>query len=244
MCVRHDETEDGMGVEYRCPVRKIQEELPQRYLLQCLSEMVALDVRKLIYVCWRPDLTSVFELSHIPNVFQDAMKEVFNVFGCDSPKRPSKLAEKINSLRVNVKEECGKAKFPGEFRSAKITPAAVISHRSTTIKDLQQLVHDVSTLVTDGYELQRQKASEAMVFLCCDLDRNWSKDPLKWAPVSWFPKGYSLTGQVFLRIVEDVRNRHFSEGIHIPFSSFDGQWYNLAVRDIQGRPLTVLQLRK
>lgn len=106
------------------------------------------------------------------------------------------------------------------------------------------MLQQVAELIKDGYELKRERASEAMVFLCCDLDRNWSKDQIRWAPVCWFPKGYSLTTNVFRNIVENVHNQCHTAGVHIPCSSFDGQWHNLAVRDKDGKPLTMLQLQK
>ena len=113
-----------------------------------------------------------------------------------------------------------------------------------TKTDSLETLHQTIELIKDGYELQREKASEAMVFLCCGLDRNWSKDQIRWAPVCWFPMGYSLTTQVFRKIVESVHNQCHNAGIHIPCSSFDGQWHNLAVRDKDGKPLTMLQLQK
>lgn len=50
------------------------------------------------------------------------------------------------------------------------------------------------SLIKDRYELelQRQKESEAMVFLCCDPHRNWSKDQMRWSPLHGFQKVIAL----------------------------------------------------
>ena len=34
------------------------------------------------------------------------------------------------------------------------------------------------------------------------------------------------------------------KGLHVPAVSFDGQWHNMAVRSLQKKPLTMLQLQK
>ena len=70
------------------------------------------------------------------------------------------------------------------------------------ISDHIALLEMIQTLTKESYELQRQKASEAMVFLVSGLDHNWSKNPLRWAPVCWFPKVYSLTTETLRNLLE------------------------------------------
>ena len=67
-----------------------------------------------------------------------------------------------------------------------------IESKAYKVKDVRDIVENVSYLVKEAFEIKRQKASEAVVFLISDLSRNWSKNPLRWAPVCWFLKGYSL----------------------------------------------------
>lgn len=52
---------------------------------------------------------------------------------------------------------------------------------------------------------------------------------MRWAPVAWFPKGYSLTTEVFRNIVEKVHDKCQAHGIHVPCESFDGQWHSIVV---------------
>ena len=111
-------------------------------------------------------------------------------------------------------------------------------------RELSQLVTDLSNLLKDNYQLQRQKASEAVVFLCCDLDRISSKNNFNSAPLCWFPKGYSLSTDVMRNIAEEVLNMCYEKSLHVPAQSFDGQFHNLVVRSIKKEPLTLLQLQK
>ncbi|CAG2256264.1 unnamed protein product [Mytilus edulis] len=83
-----------------------------------------------------------------------------------------------------------------------------------------------------------------MVFLVADLDRSWEKDQLRCAPVSWFPRGHSLSTENLRNITEQVHTLCHREGIHIPCQSFDGQWHGIVTRNKNGQPLTVFQLQK
>lgn len=94
------------------------------------------------------------------------------------------------------------------------------------------------------YELKREKASEVVVFLSCDLDRKWEESKIRCAPICWFTKGYSLDTETMRQILEGVLDACFKERMHVPAISFDGQWHNIAVRDSTGVPLTLLQLKK
>lgn len=124
-----------------------------------------------------------------------------------------------------------RASFMGEF------PSAVRSYSSSSSSTFEftkvyilNVLEKIISLMKDGYELQRQKDSEVMVFLCCDLDRNWSKDQIRWSLVACIQKGYSLTTEVFRNIVENVHDECQSYGIHVPCESFNGQWHNIVVR--------------
>jgi hypothetical protein len=180
------------AVEFKCPTMVSHRKLPERYYLQCLSTMEGLDVDGMLYVCWRPDITTVIEVLRNTVVFDSAIKIAKSLYACDKPKRPVKVADGLRSLKSDIVSGCAEARCVGEFPSLvkadkqKPTPGILCN-----ISDLVSLYDDVIGLHKDSYELQRQKASEAMVFLCCDLDRMWSKTQLRWS-VCWFPKGYSL----------------------------------------------------
>ena len=107
--------------------------------------------------------------------------------------------------------------------------------------DIENLIKDVIHLISNGYQLQRCKASEAVVFLCSDLNRTWNKNTIRWSPIVWFPKCYSLKTETMRLIDEEVLDACFAAGLHVPATSFDGQWHNVAVRSFEGKPLTLFQ---
>ena len=96
----------------------------------------------------------------------------------------------------------------------------------------------------DHYELNREKASEAVVFLVADFDRSWERNRIRCGPVAWFPKGYSLDTDTMRNIAETILTACHNSGIRIPCESFDGQWHSLAVRSADNKPLTLYQLQR
>ena len=112
-----NEMTEVYGIEIKCPVRKIHNALPERYVLQCLAEMEVLNVDKLLYLCWRPDITSVFEVQHNKSLLQFALREAIDLYGNDKPRRPSKLSDNVADLRKQIKEESQRVRFLGEFPS-------------------------------------------------------------------------------------------------------------------------------
>jgi hypothetical protein len=234
------------AVELKCPVQNIHKELPPRYLLQCLSEIEALDVDHLIYLCWKSDVSSVFRVNRNKPLFDRAFNLANRLYGIENPKRCTKLCEDSKSLKQEIIEECKNIKFM--FIVPSLTSATSYDTQSCRLEfrltRLQLLIEDIIKSYDQFYELNRQPATEAVVFLCCDLDREWRDNTIRSAPVCWFPKGYSLDTETMVRILETVLCVCQSYGLHIPAISYDGQWHNICVRDLSGEPLTVLQLQK
>ncbi|CAC5368651.1 unnamed protein product [Mytilus coruscus] len=57
-------------------------------------------------------------------------------------------------------------------------------------------------------------------------------------------KGYSLTTQTMRTMNEHILEECNARGIDIVCTCFDGQWIKLATRDVDERPLTLLQLQR
>ena len=64
-----DENSTVAGIEFKYPLNDIHAKMPTRYLLQCLSEIEALEVDSLLYLCWRPDFSSLFKVKRNTVVF-------------------------------------------------------------------------------------------------------------------------------------------------------------------------------
>ena len=262
-CVRRDLTDKGhhlivspagsltkddetvSAVEFKCPVKQLHTELPIRYFLQCQATMDALNVDEMYNLCWRPEVSSVFLVEKDQEIFSEALNMVKEVYIKEHPNRPTKLSDEVYPLKERIKEKSHYAHFLGEF------PSAIASSDVNKSSKLQLKVSDaivlfsmLSYLLKEGYQINREKATEAVVFLACDLDRIWSKNPFRWAPINWFPKGYSLNVNIMRKFLISVQNDYYQRGVHAPAICFDGQWHNLSVRSEESKPLTLLQLQK
>ena len=178
------------AVEFKCPLRDVHYELPQRYYLHCLSTMESLDVDRMLYISWTETLTTVLEVQENTEFYSEVLDLATEIFACDKPKRPCKLHVQVKLIKERIALNCAKASFIGEFPSQSSSEHISSYEKDHITQDyLKRLLDSINDLLKESYELQRQKASEALVFLCSDLDRTWSKHQLRWSPVCWFPKG-------------------------------------------------------
>ena len=183
----------------------------------------------------------VFQVLKDSKIFQKAMKISVDIYCADRPRKPNQLPPGLKELREELLENCKNVEMIGQFKSVTETSNVFNEYHEAEMKveDLSKLLEQINQSHTGFYEIKREKESEAMVFLCCGLDRIWEKNRLRDAPVCWFPKGYSLSNETLRKVAEKVHNECHKAGIHVPAESFDGQWHNLVVRGIDGRPLTV-----
>ncbi|XP_052233224.1 uncharacterized protein LOC127846086 [Dreissena polymorpha] len=234
-----------VAVEIKCPVNGVHTFFPSRYYLQCQAEIAVLNVEWLLYVSWTENTTSAFKVLRNDDIFRRAMKTAMCLYNGNETKKPTKIGPEIKQLQYEIEEQSKSVEFLGLFPSAKACSASNMNRESaSSIKTFMDVINQVKNTHNDLYELTRERATEAVVFLCTDLDRNWKKEELKCAPVAWFPKGYSLKTTTMRTIAEHVHNMCHDAGIHVPCQSFDGQWHNIIVRSLTNSPLTVLALQK
>ena len=101
-----DEISTIAGVEFKCPLNELHAKMPTRYLLQCLSEIEALEVDTLLYLCWRPDLSSLFKVKRNTILFNEAFQLAQNLYDKGIPKRLTKLTDEIKQLKAAVENAC------------------------------------------------------------------------------------------------------------------------------------------
>ena len=109
------------------------------------------------------------------------------------------------------------------------------------MKDRRDGLDRTSTLVRDMYNLLRQKATEVMVWVLTNKDRNSMQEIPCSIPIAFGLKDYKLTASAMRQATEfECQKRR----IRIDSLSADGQWILLMNRDEFGRPSTIYQLQK
>ena len=105
------------------------------------------------------------------------------------------------------------------------------------------LVAEFKCIVKDAHNICHDKSSEILLFMLSDSDRmKLVNDETYTHPIAYAMKGYSLKVTTIRDMIEKLRNVLHENNIPILCECFDGQWANLAFKDVEGEPLTLLHL--
>jgi hypothetical protein len=107
--------------------------------------------------------------------------------------------------------------------------------------ELGQVIQKAKHVVRSSYELTRRRATELMVWVLTNKDRNTKTEIPCSLPVAYGLKYYRLTTQAMRNATEAVLKSCSEHGLS---SVTDGQWINLMNREASGKLLTLLQFRK
>ncbi|XP_053383231.1 uncharacterized protein LOC123562931 [Mercenaria mercenaria] len=254
----------SFGVECKCPypgkifTTPVYYEIPKYYVTQVLAEMFVMDCNALYFICYSKDSSTVFHVQFCPDLWSDLENETVAIYGQKHAIRPAKKSNRVFAINEKIDKFVNEnVKFVGEFPSilgeeCKIKTSEIYcihtkSNREIeipTLRDLQETVQKAIVSINRAYELSRTRASEFLGFMVSDLDREYNSERYHAVPVAYGLKGYSLPTQTLRDIIEYVLRECWSKGLYIPICSFDGQWFRMAVRDRNEKPLTVLQLQK
>ena len=78
--------------------------------------------------------------------------------------------------------------------------------------------------IHEAHDLCRRKATEVLLFVLTDTDREYSKDQPNTIPVAYALRGKSLKVSTCRQMMNDVRNTMKENGIDILVEAYDGQW--------------------
>ena len=111
-------------------------------------------------------------------------------------------------------------------------------------QEFQNMAYNCSLCIKTAWGLCRQKTTEVLVFLAANLDRIKKAESQHASPIAYALKGYSMKTKVMRLMLDRVLQVCYETGLYCPVISFDGQWYLIAIRDNNDKPLTMLQLQK
>ena len=102
----------------------------------------------------------------------------------------------------------------------------------TAIKKLNEDLDSV-------HRLTMSQATEILVYILSDLDRNRSLEKPHAVPIGYALKGYSLPVTIFRKMLLHTL-RSVNECAYCPISCFDGQWFPVVSRSADEKPLTLI----
>jgi hypothetical protein len=248
-------TENHAGVHYT---------LPTYYVAQCLAEMFVLETDHLVYMSYGKQSSTVFLLQFDAELWRIIWEEICFIYDRDDVKRPTRSRENVKHVRDRIRSYANSnVTFLGEFRSQQMTASDVEEECEwypylyakskvplktyTTVLSSENIQHSMRKcllLLDEGYNLQRRKATEIMVWVLTTKHRNSKSELPCSVPIAFGLKDYRLTSAAMRKATEHVIDQCQKRNIRIDSLSTDGQWIQLMHRDSEGNPLTVYQLQK
>ena len=91
--------------------------------------------------------------------------------------------------------------------------------------------------------LTMSQATEILVYILTDLDRNRSLEKPHAVPIGYALKGYTLPVTIVRKMLLHTL-QSVNECVYCPISCFDEQWFPVVSRSADDKPLTLIQVQK
>lgn len=263
----------SVAIEVKCPFPKKEEYLsqphymlPSHYVIQCLLQMKALKVDRLLYMCSTAQTTTVIMLNFDMHLYNICLSIAEDLYGSHSPPYPYKLHHRVPHLKAAIKEFSQKnARFilqvptilakkgnllVGQAPHCRLLPSSATFSplQVEQLKKLCNAAQQISTvglqLVTRIHELLRKPASEIGMFMISDSDRMYDPDSGNTWPLAYLLKGHKMNAEDLRKLMNKCLQQLHAENIPVLCFCVDGQWSKLCFRDEEDKPLTRLGLQK
>ena len=259
----------SVAVELKCPNPNVPYrtsvwyEFPKWYVLQVLSEMKALNVSQLVFVCWTPETSTVFMVEFCDQTWTTVWELLVFLYGgaVSDLKKPTRIPDTCKVLtRVLQEYSIRNIRYVGEVPSVQAKPKVIekamlnspylmpLDLQDTASKATGDILHTCTLsglkLVEEAYQLTRRKADELMVFMLADTDRQHSEESPYALPVSYCLRSARLSTEAIRLAMMKVLTQCWQKDINVVCVSFEGQFLRLATRDCHDKPLSLFQLQR
>ena len=223
-----------LSLELKCPYTPIKDKRllpvqynpPQYYSCQLLSQMVATSTNVMIFGSCSMESMAISFVDKCDNTWKPLWGLAHELYADGNFTKPKSLHGQSTSLHPTLKN----------FSEAKSTFVAEIPILTGINKNLvtrqmpngcYQYVSDISNEFVDGeyvnkqifdlcqesykvllkaFNLQRQKASEVLLFVCTDSEWEFNKDKPTSIPVAYGLKGKSIRYSTAMKMINIVRD--------------------------------------
>ena len=100
------------------------------------------------------------------------------------------------------------------------------------------------TLLEKANDSLQRKASELLLFVACDSDREFQKDVPSCIPIAYGLKGKSIHLETARKMIDVVLNNLHEKVVNVLAQSLDGQLAQIVFRDSFNNPLTLYEFNK
>lgn len=255
------------ALEFKCPYPAdhkvpVMYKLPKYYACQCLAEMVVLGTHSLVSLSYAAQSATVFDVRFDADLWGLIWQAVERNYDEEHPVKATKLDKQLREIHTCIDVFVDQnVTLLAEVPSVIMTEGSILqttdmspftySWKKPTLNpeggqvaDLILALTDAKKAVDSSYELMRRKATEVMVWVLSDKDRNSGLQAPTSLPVAYGLKDYKFTAGAMRKATESVLAECSERGLHVVLLATDGQWYKLMVRDELNKPLTIYQLQR
>ena len=250
---------------YKLPVYY---ELPKHYALQVLVEMEAEpSVPQLIFACYSKQSTVISRVTFDNELWLLAKIEIKSLLEQLKQRKPpnksslfsreliprkiQEFLEKHVELLIEVPSVTDSSQYDIEETTlhCEETPYLIpklppeVLQPVFTIKDLSDCASQLHDAIHSGYELSRLKAKELLVCLLSSANRMYDPELPLHFPVFYGIKGKTFSNQEKRRLYDNVMDECMKHKVDVLATSFDGECFSLITEDLNGNPLTIIQLQ-
>ena len=261
-----------MCVEFKCPYTPIHDKKllpvhyapPQYNCCQLLSQMKATNSDVLLFASCSPESMVVSYVDNCPIMWRSLWNLARECYADFTVTKPTVLHGQVPFLKEDLKEFSRKKstlaiEIPvltgldrkAEQRHSRDNLYRYVADLSTETvdgesvnKEIFELCQESYKLIVKAHNLQRRKASEVLLFVCTDSDREFNKDKPTSIPIAYAMKGKSIRIVTARKMLNVVRDRLKDIGQSVLCEAVDGQWSGIVFRDEKVRPLTLFELQR
>ena len=257
-----------ISLEIKCPYNNenpyadVLYNVPKIYVPQVTSQMFAFNSELGILATKSENSVIVKRITNDEEIWSDQTNILLDFYDNETLRKPTKFHHE----RKNVQN---KINFFADYNFTVLMEVPVVTafdnnktgrHANTPFRtrvhcesppliweklfsELSVVLAECLCVIKDAHNICRSKASEILLFMLSDSDRmKLLNDDTYTHVIGYGMKGYSLPVNVLCQMVELLRNILKDYKIPVLCESFDGQWANLAFKDINGQPLTLYHL--
>ena len=242
---------------------------PVYNLCQLMAEMKILDTNTLWFVSSSPQSVALSILDFDDKIWSILWKAAKDIYDGNDITEPKTLPGNVSEIKCKMEKFIDKnaiiaAEVPllkcrdnemysnmanvrnPAYRFRKNYPLSNI--RETNIQRINTRILECCTrsvkLIREAYDMCRRKATEVLLFVLTDTDRDFNKDKPAAVPLAYALKGKSIRLDTARKMVNDVRNYLHEQKCSVLVEAYDGQWAGLVFRDAQNKPLTIFELQR
>ena len=261
-------------LEMKCPYSGIsnKEILPVQYscsyyyLPQLLSEMKSCGSSIAMFASCSPESLAMSYIDFSEEKWEKLWKLTLELFDMEKVSLPTQ----VNPQSLKIKEELKSVSAELNLLAVEVPTLECVDTKRyenipnvnnpmyrfhppyppsyNNVADIREAILECGSrlieTIREAHNLCRRKASEVLLFLLTDTDREYNKDRPSSVPIAYALKGKSLKTSVCRSMMNKVRNVLNDNKIQILVEAYDGQWANLVFRGQNNEPLTLFELQR